>query len=220
MRGEPFRIAVDCDGVLADFYFGFMAVANSIQPGAFPMDYEPLVQQTDWEFVDVGLVDSSLVDKTWDTIRDKVENFWLSLPTYKKEVHELHQFLESAPNDVEVFFVTSRVPSQGLTVLAQTQKWLRRYKLLRLGSSVIVKPRGVLKEFIYTALGISCSVDDYWPNVPLKGMLAPWTGRPANHHGYLLARAWNEKHRTDLEVVNSLGEYFEKVVQHYRQNKK
>jgi len=219
MRGEPFRIAIDCDGVLADFYFGFMAVANSIQPGAFPVGYEPLVQQTDWEFEDVGVIDGPLVNKTWDVIRDKVENFWLSLPTYKKEVHALHQFLESAPNDVEVFFVTSRVPSQGLTVLAQTQKWLRRYKLLRLGSSVIVKPRGVKKSVIYEALGIACSVDDYWPNVP-TGLVTILGPKAEKHHGYLLARAWNEKHRTDLEVVNSLGEYFEKVVQHYRQNKK
>ncbi len=219
MRGEPFRIAIDCDGVLADFYFGFMAVANSIQPGAFPVGYEPLTQQTDWEFEDVGVIDGSLVNKTWDVIRDKVENFWLSLPTYKKEVHELHQFLESVPNDVEVFFVTSRVPSQGLTVLAQTQKWLRRYKLLRLGSSVIVKPRGVKKSVIYEALGIACSVDDYWPNVP-TGLVTILGPKAEKHHGYLLARAWNEKHREDLEVVNSLEEYFEKVVQHYRQNKK
>jgi len=218
MRGEPFRIAIDVDGVLADFYFGFMAVANGIQPGAFPADYEPLTQQTDWEFEDVGIVDGSLVNKTWDTIRDKVQNFWLSLPSYQKEVHALHQFLESAPNDLEVFFVTSRVPSQGLTVLAQTQKWLRRYKLLRLGSSVIVKPRGIKKSVIYEALDISCSVDDYWPNVP-TGLVTILGPKAEQHHGYLLARAWNEKHREDLEVVNSLEEYFEKVVKHYRERR-
>jgi hypothetical protein len=218
MRGEPFRIAVDVDGVLAQFTAGFARVANAIEPGTFPPDYDALIHQTDWNFEDIG-VPEALVNKTWDTIRDKVENFWLGLPTFQKEVHELHQFLESAPNDLEVFFVTSRVPSQGLTVLAQTQKWLRRYKLLRLGSSVIVKPRGVKKSVIYEALNISCSVDDYWPNVP-SGLVTILGPKAEKHHGYLLARAWNEKHREDLELVNSLEEYFEKVVQHYRQNKK
>jgi hypothetical protein len=217
MRGEPFRISVDVDGVLANFTAGFARVANTIEPGTFPSDYDALIHQTDWNFEAIG-VPKALVNKTWDMIRDNVENFWLSLSTFQKEAHELHQFLESAPNDVEVFFVTSRVPSQGLTVLAQTQKWLRRYKLLRLGSSVIVKPRGVKKEQIYETLGITCSVDDYWPNVPsgrwMDHVEEKW------HHGYLLARAWNEKHREDLEIVNSLEEYFEKVVQHYRQNKK
>jgi len=213
MRGEPFRISVDVDGVLANFTAGFARVANLIKPGTFPSDFDPMKNQ-DWDFNYIG---KSLVNKTWDTIRDVVENFWLGLPTCQKEVHALHQFLESAPNDVEVFFVTSRVPSQGLTVLAQTQKWLRRYKLLRLGSSVIVKPRGVKKATIYEALGITCSVDDYWPNVPTG---IDYLSAVQPHYGYLLARAWNEKHRKDLEVVNSLEEYFEKVVQHYRQNRK
>lgn len=218
MRGEPFRISVDVDGVLANFTAGFARVANSIEPNTFPPDYDALIHQTDWNFEDIG-VPEALVNKTWATIRYETENFWLGLPTFPKEVHELHQFLESVPNDVEVFFVTSRVPSQGLTVLAQTQKWLRRYKLLRLGSSVIVKPRGVKKSVIYEALGIACSVDDYWPNVP-TGLVTILGPKAEKHHGYLLARAWNEKHREDLEVVNSLEEYFEKVVQHYRQNKK
>ncbi len=209
MRGEPFRISVDVDGVLANFTVGFARVANIIVPGTFPPDFDSM-KNPDWDFNYIG---EELVNKTWATIRYKTENFWLSLPTFQKEVHELHQFLESIPNDVEVFFVTSRVPSQGLTVLAQTQKWLRRYKLLRLGSSVIVKPRGVKKEQIYKVLGITCSVDDYWPNVPSPGF------HPVFHHGYLLARAWNEKHREDLEVVNSLEEYFEKVTQFYRERK-
>ena len=215
MRGEPFRISVDVDGVLANFTLGFARVANTIVPGTFPPDFDS-VKNTDWDFKYIG---EELVNKTWATIRYKTENFWLSLSTCQKEVHALHQFLESAPNDVEVFFVTSRVPSQGLTVLAQTQKWLRRYKLLRLGSSVIVKPRGVKKSVIYEALGIASSVDDYWPNVP-TGLVTILGPKSEKHHGYLLARAWNEKHRKDLEVVNSLEEYFEKVVQHYRQNRK
>jgi len=220
MRREPFRIAVDVDGILASFTAGFALVANSIKPGTFPPDYNALIHQTDWNFEDTELgISKETVDKTWDTIRDVVENFWLGLPTFQKEVHELHQFLESAPSDLEVFFVTSREPSQGLTVLAQTQKWLRRYKLLRLGSSVIVKPRGVKKSVIYEALGIACSIDDYWPNVP-TGLVTILGPKAERHHGYLLARAWNEKHREDLEVVNSLEEYFEKVVQHYRQNRK
>ncbi len=220
MRGEPFRISVDVDGVLANFTAGFARVANIIAPGTFPPDYDPLVHQTDWEFDKTELgVSRSLVNKTWNVIRDEAENFWLSLPTFQKEVHALHQFLESAPNDLEVFFITSRVPSQGLTVLAQTQKWLRRYKLLRLGSSVIVKPQEVPKAVIYEALGIACSVDDYWPNVP-TGLVTILGPKAEQHRGYLLARAWNEKHREDLEVVNSLEEYFEKVVKHYRQNRK
>ncbi len=216
MRGEPFKISIDVDGVLANFTAGFARVANIIEPNTFPTDYDALIHQTDWNFEAIG-VSKALVNKTWDTIRDRVENFWLGLTTFQKEAHELHQFLESAPNDVEVFFVTSRVPSQGLTVLAQTQKWLRRYKLLRLGSSVIVKPRGVKKSVIYEALGITCSVDDYWPNVPTG---IDYLSAVQPHHGYLLARAWNAKHREDLEVVNSLEEYFEKVTSHYRDWKK
>lgn len=221
MNTEPLKIAVDVDGVIASFTDGFARVANRLWPNTFPPNY---VQST-WNFEEIPEINitKAKVNKVWDEIRNNEKDFWLGLVPILPERRALNSFLNSnarKAKQIEVFYVTSRVPSAGDSVTRQTRRWLKRNYVWDKGCTCIVKPDGVTKGEIYRALGIQFSVDDYWENVPRTFVggyefddtpAIPWVGL---HRGFLLARPWNEGHREGLEAVETLEEYFKAVLEY------
>ena len=186
-------ISIDVDGVLANFTKAFAAKLAEVGCQT-PPDFEP----TDWNFGGSGATPEQL-DAAWRLV-DKTENFWRTLHVYPESVSSLHRWCDSDKAPVDLYYVTSRVPTEGATVKQQTEVWLSRCALPYGG--VVVKPRGVTKMEIYKALGIGWSVDDYPKNVrPTLG-----TG----HRGYLLDRPWNQE-ATDLPRVKSLAEFLKLV---------
>ncbi len=218
MNTEPLKIAVDCDGVLASFTDGFACVANRLYPGTFPNGY---VQRT-WNFEEMPELNltKSKVNKVWREIRKNEVDFWLGLNPMIFEVNALHVFLtseERKAKEIQVFYVTSRVPSAGMSVLRQTKRWLAKQLLWDRSCTCIVKPSGVTKAEIYRALDIRFSIDDHWENVP-----EPWIltcsdivhTKGEGHRGFLLARPWNEGHREGLEIVETMQEYLKAVLEY------
>lgn len=218
MNSEPLKIAVDVDGVIADFTPGFARVANRLYPCTFPPNHV----QRSWNFEETPELNltKAKVSLVWDEIRNNEKNFWLGLAPILPERRALYDFLtsdERKAKQIEVFYVTSRIPSTGDSVARQTRRWLKLNYVWDKGCTCIVKPSGITKAEIYRALNIRYSVDDYWVNVP-----EPWIHTESDvvyeegsgHHGFLLARPWNEDRRQGLEVVETLEEYFKAVLEY------
>jgi len=203
------KISIDVDGVIADFVSGFTKIANRRYPNLFPPGYV----QRRWHFEanDVGCT-KEMVDQVWADIQ-REPHFWLNLSLYNsKEAIALKNFLAENYGKVDVYYVTSRVPSGGNSVLWQTQAWLKDFHLFSDSCSVIVKPQGVRKEEIYEAVGIGWSVDDYIENIPIDLTAT-------EHKGYLIKRPWNAEHwegeykSENLLTVDSMEDYLNKVRQ-------
>ena len=159
-----------------------------------PPNFEP----NDWDFGGSGATPEQIAT-AWRLV-DQTQNFWRTLEVYEDSRQALSDFCDADKDPMDLYYVTSRVPTVGVTVKQQTEVWLSRQQLPSRG--VIVKPAGVTKMEIYRALGIGWSIDDYPKNVrPTLG-----TG----HRGFLLDRPWNQE-TTDLPRVKSLAEFLEIV---------
>ncbi len=184
-------ISVDVDGVLANFTKAF-AAKLALVGCPTPPGFEPY----DWEFGGSGATPAQ-IDAAWRLV-DKAVDFWLSEAPYAENMAALVDYLGG---NRDVYFVTSRVPSAGMTVKNQTEAWLHQHTYYEGG--VVVKPRGVSKAEIYKALGIGWSIDDYDVNVrEAQGL--------ANHEAFLLDRPWNQ-HATDLPRMKTLKEFLDYV---------
>ena len=185
-------ISVDVDGVLANFTKAFAAKLAEVGCPT-PEGFEP----TDWDFGGSGATPAQ-IDAAWRLVV-QTENFWVQSDYYRDNCNALARIPYSA---MDVYYVTSRVPTAGYTVKIQTENWLLDRVQIDSGG-VVVKPRGVTKREIYRALGIDFSIDDYDQNVrEAQGL--------AGHEAYLLDRPWNQ-HATDLPRVKTLAEFLEIV---------
>lgn len=191
------RIAVDVDGVLARFEHGFVRACNKLWPGRVNLDFVP----KRWDFAaDMGLSPAEF-DRAWEQVK-VTPHFWIDLPPYEDSVATMRLLLDRTP--IEVYYVTSRVPTVGLSPLAQTTYWLRKHGILPGGASVIAVPHPSSKRAIYKALELDGSIDD-------KGETAEDCATLKNHHAYLLTRPWNLDRVYTAPRVNSVAEFGEKL---------
>lgn len=188
-----FKLGIDLDGVLCDFTAGFYAVAEKLYPGRIPKDH---IQRC-WNFSDTGLTPGE-VDSVWRAVMH-TSNFWLNLPPYEDNVAALAHLMNTRWTDIEIVYLTSRVPTLGLSVAQQSDLWLGRHRLMRPGCCVIVKPANWPKAAIYSILDVPLSIDDYLGNV---NQTVP------GHQAFLLDRPWNREGRNpETPVVASLDEF-------------
>ncbi|MCI0564645.1 MAG: hypothetical protein MN733_39760, partial [Nitrososphaera sp.] len=119
------RIAVDLDGVLANFVLGWARVAYQAGYVHLPGDWQP----KEWSFHKaLGLSDEQN-NNVWRKIAATSE-FWNTLLPYQENIRALQHFLMMEQDKHDVFYLTSRVQGGERSVLSQTQDWLRRYLLL------------------------------------------------------------------------------------------
>lgn len=187
------RIAIDCDGVLADFVSAFIAELQKIEPG------HPLKSAEQWTTWDGG-VDHKLRNKVWKKIAE-TENWWLSLNAYN-DVGDLARFLlETKGHDIWV--TTARSKSSGMTPTKQTEIWLKTCNLYDghnfLGVMTIPDPDE--KARFYAAAEIEWSIDDKESTVAICNLMP-------DHQAYLLKRPWNSGN--DM-VVQTVGEFLRKI---------
>lgn len=193
------RISIDLDGVISRFNDGMVEVVNELWEGRLPLNFEP---QT-WGYDEVGFSTTEW-DEIWTTIRRK-HDFWLHLRPYEENVRALDRFV-STRDDIELFFVTSRVPTAGCTVSKQTEKWLIRNGIIPSSiydystTAIIPVVSAGEKVNVMRALGITASIDDYGPTVQECAKIS-------GHSAFLLDRPWN-KDTIGVDWVLSLDQFF------------
>lgn len=186
------RFAIDIDGVVADFIDAFKREVNKVWPGKLEADYQP----SDWDWSDkMTKAETSTI---WAIIK-KIPNFWLSLRPCFDNVHAIAVHRLRHPND-EIFYVTARVSTAGMSTMNQTQQWLNECGIGGLGTSVIVDNSGD-KVPIFNALECDANVDDK--------LEATIEHSKRTRGAYLLSRPWNEADRpSGIRTVASLEEFF------------
>lgn len=191
------KLSVDCDGVLADFGRAFFVEANRLWPGRIPLDYVNRY----WD--DLGGLSQDEQGRVWERIR-ATPNWWMGLDAYPENVGALSQFLECHSGH-DVYIVTSRATTVGMTVAYQTEQWLHacgvRPHANYLG--VIATEYPSEKARLFKATGIAYSVDD-------KGDTVEACDKLKGHSAFLLSRPWNQE-AVVKRRVSSLVEFFEAV---------
>lgn len=184
---ETLKLAIDIDGVLANFTKGYAAKINELFPGTIPEGYEP--QDWDW----TAVLSPAAAVAAWKAI-EQDETFWEYLDCYCDNAQALYAFLHEYP-EVEVYYVTARARTVGKTLLAQTKLWLAQRGLVSENTSIIPVTSGKKKGEVYAALGINMSIDDAWSNVAASINVEGHRG-----NDYLLDRPWNRNISYKLRI--------------------
>lgn len=191
------KIAVDCDGVISKFESGVVSAANHLWPGRLPADWCMKTWDMEETFTPAEF------EQVWAEIK-RTQNFWLSLAAYNDSVCALERFL-IASHDHDVWIVTSRAETAGMTVAKQTDLWLRCCGIRQHHNYLAVLPveDSKKKVDIYAAVGIEWSVDD-----------KPETIRDCDalpgHRAYLLSRPWNAEAQPKRRIA-SLSTFFNDI---------
>lgn len=191
------RIAVDCDGVLARFEKAFFETANSIWPGKCDPNYRPKA----WDDF------PPLTKSEFKQVQAKIaatDNFWLKTEAYSDNVGALAKFLLTNKGH-DVWIVTSRWPSAGMTISMQTRLWLHTCGVSEAINYLGIIPvdDSTLKAEVYKAAQIEFSVDDKAETVEQCQDLP-------NHTAFLLSREWNQHGKVKHRIPN-LEAYFEHI---------
>jgi hypothetical protein len=143
------RVAVDIDGVVADFRTAFHAAAQKC------LHHD--VRDVDDPKASTQLDDRD-VRRVWEYIA-RSTNWWLELQPYEGDA--LARFYDLArAGSWEVFFVTNRPASAGDSVQFQTQWWLERFGFYLPAVVTVPGSRGELAN----ALRLDLLIDDLLRN--------------------------------------------------------
>lgn len=140
------RIALDVDGVIADFIWGFTQVATElgVMTGRFRTS-----DQQEWNFpCDMNAV--------WEEVKGRW-NWWMTLEpiTTADEITALNK----AIGEHDVYFITSRPRTRGLSAERQTHHWLTSIGLHAAHATVIATKAGS-KGVLCKALDIEVVLED------------------------------------------------------------
>lgn len=142
------RVALDCDGVLADFVGSFTSLAVDMDiPGAQVITGE---DQPSWDF-------DFDTNPVWECVRQSW-NWWMGLAPLvtEGEVDLLNEVIAKH----EVYFITSRVRGRGLSVEWQTLHWLEGIGVSVGRRAHVIATRAKTKGPLAEALDISIALDD------------------------------------------------------------
>lgn len=133
------------DGVVFDFVGAFYRIANPM----FGTNHSG--PQLTWDFEDEYSPEQ--VDKVWDEIR-RIKNFWMTLKPMPatRDLQYMHK-------RAEFFFITSRVPTAGMTPREQACWALRNWFGITYPTVIVVDKPGQ-KAAIAQALELSSFIDD------------------------------------------------------------
>jgi 5'(3')-deoxyribonucleotidase len=196
------KLAIDLDGVLADFTIEMVRILRTELGVDLPADY----QATDWMWTEADLPKNAM-NKAWDII-DATPHFWEMLnPLMPNIITMAEYFNEHAGKDRDIFFITARKDGFGSSTKAQSERWLYQY-LGQPKSAITVLPvkSGLDKAEVIYALQLTHSIDDHTPTICNNNSLKN------GHKAYLLDQPWNQDGKSyGLKIVHSLNEFFEEV---------
>lgn len=185
------RIGLDCDGVLADFSGRFIQMANF----KYGLQLRP-EDQHGWAHQSLGLSDKQ-ADELWTEIK-RTQNWWLSSLEPMPDTH----VLTYAKDKYRIYFITSRVPSAGLSLEDQTAMWIRRHFFIPNPTVIVSSHKGPLAA----ALNLDYFLDDRPENTLNVRAFSPFT--KVFIHSAPYNREFNQG---SIERVDSVNEFFRKV---------
>ena len=173
------RIAVDCDGVLANFIRAFVELFNRLHPG------RNITEEAWTSWGGGGQFTKAEESAMWRVIQ-QTENFWLGVDAYSDCVGDLAQWLMTQ-RDQDVWIMTSRANSAGMTTTKQTQIWLDACGVRPIHNylGVITVPNSDDKVDICSRLDIDWMIDDKTETIESMDRF-PYL------HAALLDRRWNQ----------------------------
>lgn len=142
------KLGIDMDGVLADFTGAYARIAKQL----FGIEIDPS-KQVAWDFECQG-IDSAMDDEIWNVINNTFD-FWYAFIEPMPGANSL--FMAYQYHDL--FFITSRTPTRGVTPALQTADWLCRYHGINRPTVIVVDPASK-KVQIAKALDIDAFVED------------------------------------------------------------
>ena len=196
MQTKP-KIGLDVDEVLADFVKAHRATCVE----AFSKPEDPNLEPIDWPFSNYGLTEIQL-GAVWELIRG-TKDFWLDhIEPLDAERDSL--LLERAQQKYELYFITARAATEGMSVQQQTSLWLKEH-LGVFEPIVLAVESGVEKVALIEALNLRAFIDDRLETVE---SIAKETSAKA----FVMDRLYNRtavEWYTDAKRVHSLAEYFD-----------
>lgn len=198
------KIAIDCDGVLANFIKAFTEEANKIWPGRFKPDYWQSHSQ--WNFPP-ELLSSKETNQVWERIK-ATPNWWMRLDAHADSVGALAIFFWTHRYN-DVYIVTSRVETVGASIAFQTDTWIRACGVQPCHNhlGIVGIPNSDNKAMFYRISGMEFSIDDKSETVEMCDAELD----PKKHKAFLLDRPWNQ----DAKVKNrvkTVEEYLKRIV--------
>jgi uncharacterized HAD superfamily protein len=185
------KVGVDMDGVIDDFVSAFRYEAQRVLGRAFPLF------SSDWDFSNWNMT-AEEQGKVWDRIRETENWFLWREGPFSGSINPLLNLSKS----YELYFITTRVQTQGLSVQTQTQ-----YRLSNLGvefpTVVVIKDKGPVSA----ALQLDAFIDDRIENLQRIQECSPSTKI------YLMDQTYNENFREpeSWTRVRSLREFYEVI---------
>lgn len=157
------RLGLDCDGVIFDFSSKFLELANA----RFGTDFIVL-DQHDWDFK--PWFSKWQIDEVWEKDIKPSKNFWMTLKPLPGTTL-LHSITSANTQETlwnfkkaELFFITSRVPTAGMSCREQTC-WALRNHFGITYPTVIVVDNPSQKIPVVKALELDCFIDDRFKTV-------------------------------------------------------
>jgi len=185
------RIGVDVDGVLADFVSAFHDEAEVVLQRLLP-------QTTDsWDFSNWDLKKGDEA-RIWNHVKATDDWFYLHLNALPGVVKNLPWLTE----EHDVFFITTRIQTAGLSIKRQTELFLSDLGVT-FPTVIVTKDKGP----IASALQLNVFIDDKFENVERVGECSPSTDL------YLMAASYNRAYTIPKtwKVVGCFEEFINKL---------
>jgi 5'(3')-deoxyribonucleotidase len=184
-------IAIDLDGVVANFSAKFLSVANTM----FELNCKQ-EDQTSWDFRDCQPITKYQEDTVFKTLMN-TDNWWLSLDPLPET-----DALRELEHKYQIYFITARFNSAGLPMTDQAAIWLRREFFITNPCVIACKHKGPL----LAALNVEYFIDDNVPNIADARVSSPFT------KCYIQDQPYNREYEQgSVTRVKSLNEFFAQI---------
>ena len=199
------RIGIDCDDVCCDFQSSYVELLNKLY-GRPPIGTAPI----DWEGSNL-MLSAEETKQSWLEVA-KVRNFWAKLkplPSFDVETVEL--LMETHVRH-DVWFITNRFETPGVSPLKQTKYWLNRETLMKTPNVLIAKEKGP----VASVLQLDAFIDDH-----PKNCLDVLGARPSarvyladSSHNKTFVSDWNEaRQQPFIPRVKDLKEFLKIILE-------
>ncbi len=159
------RVGIDVDGVLAEFCAGYFRVAADLgivgplertMTTAEVKVWDWPTEQLHWSKRDEGRV--------WEEIKRRY-NWWMTLEPLADITPQTVAGLNFLSQNHEVYYITSRPSTRGLSAERQTEYWLESIGVHVARRAHVIATRSGSKGALMDALDIALAIDDNVPNL-------------------------------------------------------